>query len=50
LETVVEFNITSISGPAGASKKQMDEAVVQGKAELERMKPIPLSLNEAQVH
>jgi hypothetical protein len=47
LETVVEFTIASIAGPAGAAQTQMDDAVAQGQIAHEEMKHIPSSSGPA---
>jgi hypothetical protein len=48
LQTTVEFTIVSIAGPVSAAQMQMDEAVAQGNATIDRMKLIPLSLEHTE--
>ncbi|KIM88985.1 hypothetical protein PILCRDRAFT_246811 [Piloderma croceum F 1598] len=47
LQTVVEFTIVSIAGSVDSSKMHIDEAVAQGNAAIDQIKPLPSSLEHA---
>ena len=47
LQTVVEFTIVSVAGSVDSSKMQIDEAVAQGNAAIDQIKPLPSSLEHA---